>query len=155
MAKRRMILAGLLMLMSVMLFSCGKDGKELASINPGLYEIHFNLKYAGQLMILKQRVRYTPEGTYLATNFQNDIAYEEVKGKYKVENSALVSYENYRRSIVPDGEWERRGDASVKVRKIKENSYQYYFEYPDPLARERFKGLGLTEGWKTYKRISD
>ena len=155
MTKRWIILFGVLMLMSVILFSCGKDEKELTTINPGLYEIHFNLKYAGQLLILKQRVRYNTDGTYLATNFQNDVAYEEVKGRFKVENGELVSYENYRRQIVPDGEWERRDDASVKVRRIKENSYQYYFEYPDPLARERFKGLGLTEGWKTYKRISD
>jgi hypothetical protein len=150
-----MVLVPVLILSCFTLFSCSRDEKELASINPGLYEVHFDLKYAGQLLILKQRVRYNMDGTFLATNFQNDIAYEEIKGKYKVENGQLDSYEIYQRLIIPDGEWKRQSSASVKIRKIRENSYQYYFEYPNALARERFKGLGLTEGWKTYKRISD
>ncbi|HON59465.1 MAG TPA: hypothetical protein PLT45_08050 [Smithella sp.] len=155
MKRRQIVLVPVLILSCFVLFSCSREEKELSSINPGLYEIHLNLKYAGQLLILKQRVRYNADGTFLATNFQNDVAYEELKGKYKVDNGELVSYENYQRLIIPDGEWKRQASASVKIRKIKENSYQYYFEYPNALARERFKGLGLTEGWKTYKRISD
>jgi hypothetical protein len=43
----------------------------------------------------------------------------------------------------------------VAVRKIKKGSYQYYFQFPNDQMREQYKGIGLSEGWKTYTRISD
>jgi len=92
---------------------------------------------------------------FMATNFQNDIAFEELKGKYRIENGFLVSYEVFQRLIVPEGDWKKREGASVRIRRITKNSYQYYFEFPDEMTRERFKGIGLTEGWKTVKRIGD
>lgn len=136
--------------------SCGKDEPELISIYPGLYEINHDIKYQGQLMIAKQRVRYNADGTYEATNFQNNAAVEEIKGKYKMENKQLVSYDIHRREISKVGTWLKVEDVSmVDIRKIKKNSFQYYFKYPDDNMREKYKGLGLSEGWKTYKRISD
>jgi hypothetical protein len=153
---KKLLFALLLTLICFALISCGdKDDQELVSINPGLYEINLNLKYAGQLIILKQRVRYHGDGTYDATNFQNDIAVDELKGRYKIENNQLISYETQQRLITQDGTWVARDPSAVNVRKIKKGSYQYYFEYPDAQAREKYKGLGLTEGWKTYKRMSD
>jgi len=143
----------LILLLSV--FACDRYDRELSSIHPGLYEIQYNLKYAGQLLILKQIVRYNADGTYQATNFQNNVPYEELRGKYKVEGSMLVSYDIQHRSVVQDGEWIPKEGASVRIRKIKKNSFQYYFEYPNPMMRERYKGLGLSEGWKTYKRLRD
>lgn len=139
----------------LIVISCGKE-EELTSINPGLYEINHDIKYGGQLIILKQRVRYNSDGTYEATNFQNNAAIEELKGKYKIENKQLVSYDIEQRLITREGTWAKRNDISkVDIRKIKKDSYQYYFKYPDERMREKYKGLGLSEGWKTYKRISD
>ena len=136
--------------------ACGKDEPELSSIHPGLYEINHDIKYAGQLIVLKQRVRYNANGTFEATNFQNNIAVEELRGKYKVENKQLVSYDTQRRLIDREGTWtENTSTSKVNVRKIKKSGYQYDFKYPDVQTREKFKGLGLSEGWKTYKRISD
>ena len=141
---------------AIAVFACGKDEPELNSIHPGLYEINHDIKYAGQLIVLKQRVRYNANGTYEATNFQNNIALEELRGKYKVANKQLVSYDTQRRLIAQEGTWSQNMSMSkVDVRKIKKNSYQYYFKYPDEQTREKYKGLGLSEGWKTYKRISD
>lgn len=134
--------------------SCSQE-PELTNINPGLYEVNHDVKFGGQLLILKQRVRYKADGTFEATNFQNNAATEELKGKYKVENKKLVSFETQNRLIAPEGKWEKRELSMVDVRKIKKNSYQYYFKYPNDKVREQYKGLGLSEGWKTYKRISD
>lgn len=144
----------LIITIALTVVSCG--GKELASINPGLYEIEFVLKYAGQPIVMKQRVRYNSDGTYEATNFQNNIAVEELKGKFKIENKWLVSSDNYARLITKDDKWTQKGGTSkVEVRKIKKGSYQYYFEFPSEQVREKNKGLGISEGWKTYTRISD
>ncbi len=141
---------------AMIVVACGKDEPELNSIHPGLYEISHDIKYAGQLIVLKQRVRYNANGTYEATNFQNNAALEELRGKYKVENKQLVSYDTQRRLIAQEGTWSQNKSVSkVDVRKIKKSSYQYYFKYPDEQTREKYKGLGLSEGWKTYKRISD
>lgn len=147
----------LMIAVTLVFIACGdKDDAELTSINPGLYEINHDIKYAGQLIILKQRARYNADGTYEATNFQNNVAVEELKGRYKVENNQLISYETQRRLITQEGEWEKKdGFSSVEVRKIKKDSYEYYFAYPDELSRERYKSLGLAEGWKKYRRISD
>jgi hypothetical protein len=139
----------------LIVISCGKSEPELTSIYPGLYEINHDVKYGGQLLILKQRVRYKADGTYEATNFQNNAATEELKGKYKLENKRLISYDNQSRLIAEEGKWEQKPLSMVDVRKIKKHSFQYYFKYPDNQTREKFKGLGLSEGWKTYKRISD
>jgi hypothetical protein len=141
---------------TLVLISCGKNEQELTSINPGLYEINFDLKYAGQLVIMKQRVRYNADGTFEATDFQNNAAVEELKGKYKVENKQLISTDTQHRLIADEGKWAPKNDLSkVDIRKIKKGSYQYYFKYPNEQLREKYKGLGLSEGWKTYKRISD
>ena len=153
---RKKTYLGVIIAIAFIVISCGKDDTELTSINPGLYEINHDIKYGGQLIILKQRVRYNPDGTYDATNFQNNAAIEEIKGKYKIENKQLVSYDIERRLITREGTWEPRKDISkVDIRKIRKGSYQYYFKYPDERASEKYKGLGLSEGWKTYKRISD
>ncbi|MCE5212285.1 MAG: hypothetical protein LLG40_12085 [Deltaproteobacteria bacterium] len=141
---------------AVIVISCsGKDGPDLATINPGLYEINFDIKYGGQLIILKQRVRYNSAGMFEATNFQNNAALEEIRGKFKIDNGQLISYDTQHRLITQEGEWQNRGGSSVPIRKIKKNSYQYYFKFPNEQAQEKYKGLGLSEGWKTYKRISD
>ncbi len=146
----------LMLALAILVVACGKDEPELNSIHPGLYEINHDIKYAGQLIVLKQRVRYNANGTYEATNFQNNIAVEEIRGKYKVENKQLVSYDTQRRLIEREGTWSQNTSVSkVDVRKIKKSKYQYYFKYPDAQTKEKFKGLGLSEGWKTYKRISD
>jgi hypothetical protein len=146
----------LMLALAILVVACGKDEPELNSIHPGLYEINHDIKYAGQLIVLKQRVRYNANGTYEATNFQNNIAVEEIRGKYKVENKPLVSYDTQRRLIEREGTWSQNTSVSkVDVRKIKKSKYQYYFKYPDAQTKEKFKGLGLSEGWKTYKRISD
>ena len=148
----------LLILAVVLLFiACGKDEPELSCIYPGLYEINHDIKYSGQLVILKQRVRYHADGTFEATNFQNNVALEEMNGKYKVENKQLVSYDIQRRLITREGTWTppEKESSAVELRRIKKGSYQYYFKYPDEQMRERYKGLGLAEGWKAYKRISD
>ena len=110
------------------IISCGdRGGKELTSINPGLYEIEFNLKYGGQLILVKQRIRYTSEGTYESTNFQDNTAVEELKGKFKIENKQLIFYDNYYRLITQEGSWIKKDPSNVDVRKIKKGSYQYYF----------------------------
>ena len=146
----------LIFAVALIVISCSKNEPELSSINPGLYEVNHDIKYGGQLIILKQRVRYNANGTYEATNFQNNAAIEELKGKFKVENKQLVSYDTQNRLITQGGTWEQKNDLSkVDIRKIKKGSYQYYFKYPDEQTREKFKGLGLSDGWKTYKRISD
>jgi hypothetical protein len=153
---RKILFIPLIIAAVLIVVACGdRNENELSSINPGLYEINLDLKYAGQLLILKQRVRYNPDGTYEATNFQDNIAIDELKGRYKVENNQLVSYDNQIRLITQDGTWIRKEQSAVDVRKIMKGSYQYYFHYPDARAREQYKGLGLSEGWKTYKRISD
>lgn len=146
----------LVVMAAFIVISCGKDEPELISIYPGLYEINHDVKYGGQLTMLKQRVRYNTDGTYEATNFQNNTAVEEIKGKYKMENKQLVSYDIQRREISKEGTWLKIENVSmVDTRKIKKSSFQYYFKYPDDKMREQYKGVGLSEGWKTYKRISD
>lgn len=147
----------LLLAAVLLVVSCGsKDEPVLTSINPGLYEISHDIKYGGQLIVLKQRSRYNADGTYSATNFQNNVAVEELRGKYKVENNKMISYETERRLITQDGEWEKKDSFSdVDVRNMKKDSYEYYFKYPDELSKERYKSLGLAEGWKKYRRISD
>jgi hypothetical protein len=146
----------LIIAVALIVVSCGgEDKKELASINPGLYEINFDVKYGGQLIILKQRVRYKADASFEATNFQNNVAQEEIKGKYKVENNQLISYDNEHRVITPEGKWEKKDMSKVDLRKMRKGSYDYYFKFPNEQLRERYKGLGLSEGWKTYKRVSD
>lgn len=153
---RKILYLMLIVAAALIVISCGKDEAELTSINPGLYEINHDIKYGGQLIILKQRVRYKPDGTYEATNFQNNAAVDEIKGKYKVENKQLISYDTQHRLITQEGTWVQKNDLSkVEIRKINKGSYQYYFKYPDEQTHEKYKGLGLSEGWKTYKRISD
>lgn len=146
----------LVVMAAFIVISCDKDEPELISIYPGLYEINHDVKYGGQLTMLKQRVRYNTDGTYEATNFQNNTAVEEIKGKYKMENKQLVSYDIQHREISKEGTWLKIENVSmVDTRKIKKSSFQYYFKYPDDKMREQYKGVGLSEGWKTYKRISD
>jgi hypothetical protein len=152
---KKILFVLLIITAALIVISCGKDDKELASINPGLYEINFDLKFGGQLIIFKQRVRYKADGTFEATNFQNNAAVEELKGKYKVENKQLVSYDTQHRLIIQEGTWAKKDDSKVDVRKIMKDGYQYYFRFPNDQAREKYKGLGISEGWKTYKRISD
>jgi len=133
--------------------SCGD--KELTSINPGLYEVEFNLNYGSQVLVAKQRVRYSSDGTYEATNLNNNSAIEELKGKFKIENKELVSYDNYSRSIIKNGTWTKQEPSKVEIRRIKNRSYQYYFKFPNDRMRVLYKQVGLSEGWKTYIRISD
>jgi hypothetical protein len=141
---------------ALIVISCsGKGDSERASINPGLYEINHDIKYSGQLIILKQRVRYKTDGTFEATNFQNNAAVEELKGNYKIENKQLVFNNTQYRLITQEGTWEQKDIVNVDIRKIKNESYQYYFKFPDDQTREQLKGIGLAEGWKTYKRVSD
>lgn len=150
---KKMLYSFLIIATVLTVVSCG--GKELPSINPGLYEIEFKLDYGGQQLVAKQRVRYNPNGTFEATNFNNYVATEEIKGKFKIENKQLVSYDTYSRSIAQNGEWTKKEPSKVEVRKIKKGSYQYYFKFPNDQMRVIYKQVGLSEGWKTYTRISD
>lgn len=150
---KRMLYSFLFIAAVIIIVSCG--GRELPSINPGLYEIEFKLDYGGQPLIAKQRVRYNPDGTFEATNFNNYVAAEEIKGKYKMENKQLVSYDTYARSITPNTEWTKKEPSKVEIRKIKQGSYQYYFKFPSNQMRVIYKQVGMKEGWKTYTRISD
>ena len=153
---RKVLYCLLIVAITLIVISCGgKNEKELALINPGLYEINIDVKYGGQLVILKQRVRYKSDGSYEATNFQNNIAIEELKGKFKVENNQLVSYNNQHRLITQEGAWELKDLSKVDVRKIRKESFEYYFKFPSDQLREQYRGFGLSEGWKTYRRISD
>jgi hypothetical protein len=142
----------LLMVTSLTFISCGD---RLSSINPGLYEINFNQKYAGQPLIIKQRVRYHPEGTYEAINFENNKAVDELKGKFKVEKDKLLFYDNQQRLFIPNGKWTQKEQSIIEIRRIKKGSYQYYLKYPDAQTGEKYKKIDLSEGWKTYKRISN
>ncbi|KUG23480.1 hypothetical protein ASZ90_006721 [hydrocarbon metagenome] len=150
---KRMLYSFLFIAAVIIIVSCG--GKELPSINPGLYEIEFKLDYGGQSLVAKQRVRYNPDGTFEATNFNNYAAAEEIKGKYKMENKQLVSYDTYARSITQNSEWKEKEPSKVEIRKIKQGSYQYYFKFPNNQMRVLYKQVGMKEGWKTYTRISD
>jgi hypothetical protein len=153
---KKILFCVLIIAATLVVVSCGgKDEKELSSINPGLYEINFDVKYAGQLMILKQRVRYGADYTFSATNFENNVPVEELKGKYKVENNQLVSYDNEQRLIKVSEKWEKKDLSKVDIRKLRKESFEYYFKFPNEQAREKLKGLGLSEGWKAYKRVSD
>ena len=149
---KRIIFFLFLMVISLTLISCGE---KLTSINPGLYENNFKIKYAGHTLFLKQRVHYYPDGTYLATNFENNKAIDELKGKFKVEKNKLITYDNQQRLIMQNGKWTPKEQSIMEIRRIKKDSYQYYLKYPDDQTRERYKKMGLSEGWKIYKRISN
>lgn len=142
----------LLIVISLIFISCGE---KLSSINPGLYEINFNQKYAGRPLIIKQRVRYHPEGTYEAINFENNKAVDELKGKFKIEKGNLLFYDNQQRLFIPDGKWTPKEQSTMEIRRIKKGSYQYYLKYRDAQMSEKYKNIDLSEGWKTYKRISN
>ena len=143
----------LLIVISLTLISCGDN--KLSSINPGLYEIIFNQKYAGQAITIMQRVRYHPDGTYEAINFENNKAVDELKGRFKVEKNKLVFYDNQQRIFINNGKWTQKEQSIMEIRKIKKESYQYYLKYPDAQTSEKYKKIGLSEGWKTCNRISD
>lgn len=150
---KKMLYCFLTIAIVLAIVSCGN--KDLPSINPGLYEIEFKLDYGGQSLSAKQRVRYNSNGTFEATNFNNGVAVEEIKGKFKIENKQLVSYDTYARDITQNGEWITKEPSKVEVRKIKKGSYQYYFKFPSDQMRVIYKQVGMKEGWKTYTRISD
>lgn len=143
----------LLMVIPLTFISCSDD--KLSSINPGLYEIIFNQKNAGQPLIIKQRVRYHPEGTYEEINFENNKAIDELKGRFKVERNKLIFYDNQQRLFINNGKWTQKEQSTMEIRKIKKGSYQYYLKYPDAQTTEKYKKIGLSEGWKTYNRISN
>jgi hypothetical protein len=152
--KRKLIIFFLLLL----LCGCSSDkGSELKTINPGLYEIKFSLNYEGQTYVVIQKARYGSDGVYTAKTYNNDIVVEEIEGRYKIEDDRLVSFDKKRRVICKDGTWtpwEEIKSSSVLIRNIDEGSYQYYFDAPDERAKAQYEALGITVGWKTYKRIS-
>ena len=143
----------LLMVIYLTFISCGDD--KLSSINPGLYEIIFNQKYAGQTITIMQRVRYHPDGTYDSVNFENNKAVDELKGRFKLERNKLVFYDQQQRLFINNGKWTQKEQSIMEIRKIKKGSYQYYLKYPDTQTSEKYKKIGLSEGWKTYNRISN
>jgi len=149
----KMLYCFLIIVTFLTFISCGD--KDLPSINPGLYEIEFKLDYGGQPFLAKQRARYNSDGTFEATNFNNNVAVEEIKGKFKVDNKQLISYDTYARSITLNSEWKGKEPSKVDVRKIKKGSYQYYLKFPNNQMRVMYKQVGMKEGWKTYTRISD
>jgi hypothetical protein len=93
-------------------------------------------------------------GTYEAINFENNKAVDELKGRFKVERNKLVFYDNQQRLIQND-KWTQKEQSIMEIRKIKKGSYQYYLKYPDAQTSEKYKKIGLSEGWKTYNRISN
>lgn len=88
---------------------------------------------------------------------EQTLLLEEMKGKYKVENKQLISYDTQRRLITQEGTWTppKKEPSAVELRKIKKGSYQYYFKLSWWANAWKIQGTRLAEGWKTYKRISD
>jgi hypothetical protein len=72
-----------------------------------------------------------------------------------VEKNKLITYDNQQRLIIQNGKWTPKEQSIMEIRRIKKDSYQYYLKYPDDQTRERYKKMGLSEGWKIYKRISN
>ena len=138
--------------MSLTLMSCGD---KLTSINPGLYEVNLKLKYQGHTLILKQRIRFNPDGTYVAANFDNNSSVKELQGKFRIEKNMLIFFDNQQRLNVQDGTWLPKEQSAMKVRRLKRESYQCYLKYPDAQTAGEYKGMELSEGWETYKRISN
>jgi hypothetical protein len=142
----------------ILLCGCSSDKEsKLETINPGLYELKFTLNYEGQSYIVLQKTRYNSDGSYTAITYNNDIAVEELEGKYKVENDRLVYFDKRRRAIRKDGtwaQWEEIKSSSVLIRNIDEGSYQYYLDAPDERAKAQYEALGISVGWKTLLRIS-
>lgn len=158
MAHRYEIKKKLIIFFVLLLCGCSSDkGTELKTINPGLYEIKFSLNYEGQTYVVIQKARYSSDGVYTAKTYNNDIVVEELEGRYKIEDDMLVSFDKKRRVICKDGTWtpwEEIKSSSVLIRNINEGSYQYYLDAPDERAKAQYEALGITVGWKTYKRIS-
>jgi len=148
----------LILMACIVLCGCSsEEANESAFINPGLYEIEFTLMHEAQQIIVKQRVRYNSDGSYTAITYNNDIPIEELKGRYKVESGRLESYEKLRRLIGSDGTWtawQEMPPSRVEVRNIKKERFQYYFEAPSEEIRKQYEKLGVSEGWKTYERMS-
>jgi hypothetical protein len=148
----------ILLFLLLLLFSCSSDKEaEQRTINPGLYEIKFTLNYEGQAYTVVQKARYDSEGSYTAKTYNNNIVVEELKGKYKIEDDRLVSFDKERRVITGNGTWTEWGklpSSSVLIRNINKDSYEYYLDAPNEKAKAQYKELGINVGWKTLKRIS-
>ena len=150
--KKFFFLVFVILLMSSICVSCGD---RLSSINPGLYEVNLKLKYPGHTLILKQRIRYNPDGTYVAANFENNSSVKELQGKFRIEQNMLIFYDNQQRLNIQDGTWLPKEQSAMKVRRMKRESYQCYVKYPDAQTAGKYKGIALSEGWETYQRISN
>ncbi len=147
-----------MLFVAMLLYSCSSDkDSQLKTINPGLYELNFSLNYEGQTYIVMQKTQYSSDGSYTARTYNNNIAVEELEGKYKVEDDRLIYFDKKRRTIRKDGtwtSWEEIKSSSVLIRNIDENSYQYYLDAPDEKVKAQYEALGISVGWKTLQRIS-
>lgn len=151
---------GFILIFMVFCGSCtSKESEKLDSINPGFYEIKFALNSGGETGSLKMSVRYSASGVYKGSVSLNETRIEEFKGRYKVENGKLKSYDKLIRTPDPKScewsSWQSAEPSEVAVRDIQKTSYQYYCRFNSKEEKDRCASLGLTEGWKTYTRISD
>ncbi len=135
-----------------------KEHENLTTLNPGLYEVTFALKSGSKEAVLKMRVRYNPDRTYQGKVFLNQLPIEKIKGRYKIKDGKLESFDKFIRFPRKDKSWtpwESEKASSVAIRNITKSSYQYYLKAKDDKEKARFAAIGLKEGWKTYKRIRD
>ena len=156
-----LIVSGIILAILAVLFIIPHLGHEnLTTINPGLYEVKFTLNSGGRESELKMRVRYHPNGVYAGKIYINNTPVQELKGRFKVEDGKLKSFDKFVRTPQKDGSWspwKSEEPSSVSIRNITKDSYQYYFNVPDKIPDKKegtqYATMGIKEGWKTYKRI--
>lgn len=149
----------ILFILLIVLCGCSSSDNEsnLKNINPGLYEFEFSLNYEGQKYTVKQVVRYNADGSYMARTYNNDIAVDERKGRYKLEKGRLFFSDKFKRIICKDGtwtSWKTIEPSSIAVRNLSPDGYEYYMEPINEEQEAQFRALDIKEGWKKFERIS-
>ncbi|MDT8274097.1 MAG: hypothetical protein RRA35_12985 [Desulfomonilia bacterium] len=153
---RSMVCVALILGLLVLCFGCERKQKE---IPPGLYAVEYTLHAEKNEILISNVVRYTPNHEFEALHLVNREPVKKVRGKYRIEKDTLYSFE--KTSSLFESEWSDWTDwtpeepSSVQVRKISMSGYEYYLAFSNDAERTRYAQLGLTEGWNTYRRISE
>lgn len=138
---------------------CTGCEKKPESINPGLYAVEYQLNTENQELMLSMVVKYTPDYEFEAAQLINRKPMMRIRGKYRIEDGKLHSFEKTRSIFEPEwsdwSDWEPEEPSSVRVRDITKDSYQYYLEFPSDAERKKYAQLGLNEGWYTYRRFEE
>ncbi|MEA3470727.1 MAG: hypothetical protein U9R24_03315 [Thermodesulfobacteriota bacterium] len=144
-----------------LILACGcsfSDNKsDLKNINPGLYEFILSLTYEDQQYVVRQVVRYNADGSYMARTYNSNIAVDERRGRYKIEEDRLFFSDKYERIICKDGTWtpwKMAEPSSIAIRNLCQDGYEYYMEPINEEQKAQFRALGIKEGWKKFERIS-